>query len=239
MLKHLLPSPSRVRTRAYTASGSSWLVRHAVSAGLVTRIRSGASCVVCAHDKTADFFVAVTRFVLALLLIQSSLLWAATPPNTAITNTASANYTIAGTPVTVTGSATVTTAGATPATIAFLQYVPSSVGLPVGMASLQNVPVSQCNAGSGFLPLPAPVVPGGPALPSPGSVLLAPGSHYASGDPVFGRVIDYKVTALVLLLVVSVLAMIFNIFPVLMAALLSALIWRSACAAADARDKTG
>ena len=191
MLEYSLPSPSRVRPRARTASGSSWLVRHAVSAGLVTRIRSGASGVVCARDKTADFLGAVTRFILALLLIQSSLLWASTPPNTVITNTASANYTVAGTPVTVTGSATVTTAGATPATIAFLQYVPSNVGLPVGMASLQNVPVSQCNAGSGFLPLPAPVVPGGPALPSPGSVLLAPGSIYASGDPVFVRVIDY------------------------------------------------
>jgi uncharacterized repeat protein (TIGR01451 family) len=119
------------------------------------------------------------------------LAFAATPPNTAITNTAGASYTAAGTPVTVTGSATVTTVGGTPATIAFLQYVPSSLGLPAGTASLQNVAASQCNAGSGFVSLPAPVVPGGPALTVPGSVLLAPGTLYASGDPIFVRVIDY------------------------------------------------
>lgn len=40
-----------------------------------------------------------------------------------------------------------------------------------------------------------------------------------------GNVIDYKITAFVLLLTVSVLAVIFDIIPVLLAAVMSALIW--------------
>ncbi len=187
----MISSLNRLHAKVPAAGGFFRLLRLAASAGLVTRIRSGASRLACARDKTAYFFGAALHFFLALLLIQSSILWAATPPNTDITNTASVSYSVVGTPLTVSGSATVTTAGATPATIAFLQYVPSSVGLPTGFASLQNVPVSQCNAGAGFLPLPAPVVPGRPALTVPGSVLLAPASLYASGDPVFVRVTDY------------------------------------------------
>ncbi len=190
-------SLSRQHPSVPAAGGFRRLVRLAASAGLVTRIHNAN---VCVRDKTVaslaslapiDFLGVLMRFLLAVLCIQASMLWAATPPNTAITNTASASYTIAGTPVTVTGSAIVTTAGATPATIAFLQYVPGSVGLPAGFASLQNVPVSQCNAGAGFVSLPAPAVPGGTALPAPGNILLAPGAIYASGDPVFVRVIDY------------------------------------------------
>lgn len=41
----------------------------------------------------------------------------------------------------------------------------------------------------------------------------------------FGNVIDYKITAFILLLVVSVLAVLFDIIPVLLSAVLSALIW--------------
>jgi two-component system, OmpR family, sensor histidine kinase KdpD len=41
----------------------------------------------------------------------------------------------------------------------------------------------------------------------------------------FGNLVDYKITAFVLLLAVSVLAVIFDIIPVLLAAVMSALIW--------------
>ena len=116
---------------------------------------------------------------------------AATPPNTPIINTASATYGVAGTPITVTGSAVATTVASTPASIAFLQYVSGTAGLPAGVATLQNVPATQCNAGAGFSPLPAPRLPGGNPLTVPGSLLLAPASLYASGDPVFVRVTDY------------------------------------------------
>ncbi len=115
----------------------------------------------------------------------------ATPANTAITNVASASFTLGGASITATGSATVVTSARTPATIEFLQYVASSNGLPPGLASVQNVGVTQCNAGGGFTPLPVPNVPGHGALSVPGGVLLAPASLYASGDVVFVRVIDY------------------------------------------------
>jgi uncharacterized repeat protein (TIGR01451 family) len=167
------------------------LVRFAASAGLVTRIhRAGA----CARDKTVssvfcvasvNFLVALMRFLLAVLCIQSSLLWAATPPATPITNTASASYGAASALITVTSTVTVTTASRTPATITFLQYVPGMAG----NATLQNVPTTACNRGSGFVPLPAPRPAGGSALT--GNVSLAPADVYASGDPVFVRVIDY------------------------------------------------
>ena len=119
------------------------------------------------------------------------MLWAATPPNTPITNTASASFSVAGTPVTVTGSATVVTVAGTPATIEFLQYATSAAGLPAGSVSTQNVPVSECNAGSGFRPLPPPAMPGHAPLTVPGSLMLASTSLYASGDPLFVRVTDF------------------------------------------------
>lgn len=116
---------------------------------------------------------------------------AATPANTPITNIASATYSISGTPITVTGSVTVLTAVRPPATIEFMQYVSSTDGLPAGVATSQNVPITQCNAGAGFTPLPTPAVPGGRSLAVPGSQLLAPASLYANGDTVFVRVTDY------------------------------------------------
>lgn len=133
----------------------------------------------------------LTRCLAALASLATSITLGATPPNTPITNTASASYGISGAQVTVSGSVTVKTLSSTPATITFMQYVSSAAGLPVGGAITQNVPVTQCNAGAGFKPLPAPKPPDGPALTVPGPLLLAPASLYASGDLVFVRVIDY------------------------------------------------
>ena len=118
-------------------------------------------------------------------------LWAATPPNTDITNIASASYSVAGTPVTVSGSATVKTVGSTPATIAFMQYLPSATGWPAGVASNQAMGATQCNTNGAFTALASPKPPGAAALTVPGSLLMAPASLYASGDPVFVRVTDY------------------------------------------------
>ena len=117
--------------------------------------------------------------------------FAATPASTPIMNVASATFSISGTPVAVTGSVTVVTSARTPASIEFLQYVPSTDGLPPGMASRHTVAGTQCNAGSGYTPLPTATVPGIGALTVPGSYLLAPTSLYARGDLVFVRVIDY------------------------------------------------
>ena len=52
------------------------------------------------------------------------------------------------------------------------------------------------------------------------SVFLVSGACY-----LFSSYLDYRVVALLLLLVVSVIAVSFDIFPVLLAAFFSALIW--------------
>jgi uncharacterized repeat protein (TIGR01451 family) len=189
---------SRQHPSVPAVGGFPRLVRLAASAGLVARIHRAK---VCARDKTVsssvfsvfsvlsfasvNFLGALMRFLLAVLCIQSPLLWAATPPSTPITNTASASYGAASALITVTGAVTVTTAARTPATITFLQYVPGTAG----NATVQNVPTTACNPGSGFVPLPAPRPAGGSALA--GNVPLAPATVYASGDPVFVRVVDY------------------------------------------------
>lgn len=116
---------------------------------------------------------------------------AATTANTPIINTASASYSLLGAPVTVTGSVATARTLRTPATIEFLQQVASTTGLPPGLVASQNmVPVTQCNAGAGFTPLPTPTLPGGRAMAVPASYLLAAASVYASGDVVFVRVTD-------------------------------------------------
>ena len=194
MFSGVIASLNRLHAKVPAAGGFSRLLRLAASAGLVTRIRSLSSVcgvIACARAKTVAFVGSVLRFLLTALCLHCSIALAATPPNTPITNTASATFSISGTPITVTGSATVTTVASTPATIAFMQYVPSTVGLPAGAANLQNVPGTQCNAGAGFTPLPPPALPGGRPLTVPGSLMLAPASLYASGDPVFVRVTDY------------------------------------------------
>src|SRR5690348_1278619 len=75
----------------------------------------------------------------------------ATPPNTAITNTATLDYQVGGVNVSTTGAVTVTTAGAAPgvplpAAVAFLSAMPSSAGLPPGAATVQPVQPTVCTA---------------------------------------------------------------------------------------------
>ncbi len=135
------------------------------------------------------FKMSMTKHVLSILTAASlmayaSLGLAATPFGITIPNTASANYTVGATPVTsVSNTATVTTNGRTPATIEFLQYVPSGA-----FGTVENVNVTQC----GGSPMPAPnfITPPATALTVPGALRLAPASQYASGDPVFIRVTD-------------------------------------------------
>ncbi len=80
----------------------------------------------------------------ALLLVCSTLgafaAFAATPPNTNITNTATANYSVVGTPVSVNGQVTITTAARTPSVIEFLQFVPP------GSQQTGAIETSACNA---------------------------------------------------------------------------------------------
>jgi len=122
---------------------------------------------------------------LALLLFgfATSLAQAATPPNTAIVNTGTASYLVSGTPVTSTSSVTTTTSTRTPATIEFLQYVPSG-----STGSIEQVGTASC--GGTALPNPNYLIPSS-TLTVPGALRLAPATLYSSGDPVFIRVTDY------------------------------------------------
>jgi uncharacterized repeat protein (TIGR01451 family) len=145
------------------------------------------------HSQSARRLLRVGAITLAGMcgLAGAGGVLAAAPSNAPITNTASASYSLLGTPVTVTGSVTTARTVRTPATIEFLQYVASAEGLPPGLVASQNmVPVTQCNAGAGFTPLPTPTLPGGRSLVVPASYLLAAASVYASGDVVFVRVTD-------------------------------------------------
>jgi hypothetical protein len=131
--------------------------------------------VINVHGKTLALFV----FGLATTLAQ-----AATPPNTAIVNTATASYQVSGTPVTSTGSVTTTTSARTPATIEFLQYVPGGT-----VGSVEQVGTSSCSG----VPLPDPnyIFPPLSTLAVPGALRLAPATHYSGGDPLFVRVTDH------------------------------------------------
>ena len=83
---------------------------------------------------------------------------AATPPNTDITNTATATYTVGGTPASVSGAVTVTTAARTPSLIEFLQFVPPGVQQ---IGAVERVPATQCStsgaAAGPFVPSSGPV----------------------------------------------------------------------------------
>lgn len=121
---------------------------------------------------------------LILLGLAAPVAQAATPPNTVIVNTATANYEVGGTPVTSTSSVTATTAARTPATIEFLQYVPGG-----SAGALEQVNTASC--GGAPLPDPGYILPPVTTLTVPGALRLAPATHYSGGDPLFIRVTDY------------------------------------------------
>jgi len=124
----------------------------------------------------------------ALALALCAIAADAAAPNTTIVNTATANYKVSGTPLSTSGSATVTTAAATPATIALVATVASTQGLPPGLAVSTSVAGAQCHAASGaWVPVVA-TVPGQGAFTVPANHLLVPASTYAAGDVVLVQV---------------------------------------------------
>jgi uncharacterized repeat protein (TIGR01451 family) len=133
-------------------------------------------------------FVVGTRRVhnkaLALgLLLLVPAAHAATAFNTPIANTATASFTIGGTPVTSSGTVTTLTAGRTSAVIELLQFVPNSTG-----GTLEQVNPALC--GGARLPAPTYIYPPATALTVPGPLRLAPAEYYSNGDPLFVRVTD-------------------------------------------------
>lgn len=116
---------------------------------------------------------------------------AATPPNTPVTNTATASYEISGTPATSSASVTTTTTARTPSQIQFLQYVPSGT-----TGTVQPVQPTQCStsggAGGPYVPSSGPTPLGTPTpLAIPGNYRLADTLAYSTGEPIFVRVTDF------------------------------------------------
>ena len=131
----------------------------------------------------------------ALLLVCSTLgavaSFAATPPNTNITNTATASYTVAGAPASVNGQVTITTVARTPSVIEFLQFVPPG---SQQTGSIETVPATQCStsgsAAGPFVPSSGPV-PLGTTTPLSVPELSARATNfYHGGEAIFIRLTD-------------------------------------------------
>lgn len=164
------------RRAAHRRSPQRWL--KSASARLAVRVRHWR-----AHGKALAFA--------ALAAVQFAAS-AATPPNTPITNTATASYSIGGTPASVSGSATVTTVARTPSTIDLLQYVPPTAP---GAGSIERAGVTQCsNSGSPtgpFIDLPGPLPLGATTpLPVPGDYPLVSTQYFHGGEAVFVKLTD-------------------------------------------------
>jgi uncharacterized repeat protein (TIGR01451 family) len=116
---------------------------------------------------------------------------AATPPNTPVTNTATASYDVGGTVTTSSGSVTLTTNLQTPARIDFLQYIPAGTS-----GTMQAVQPTQCSrsgtAGGPYAPSSGPTAVGSATpLTVPGVYRLADTLSYGTGEPIFIRVTDF------------------------------------------------
>lgn len=143
---------------------------------------------------------------LATLLALGGAALAATPPNTPISNTATASYSIGATPLTTSGTASVNTAACISigVKVELLQYIPPTGSalepgaanelVPPGAYSTSGLP------GGPYAALANPVLPGGTAPTAlPTTLLLAPiqnstashNSAYAHNEPIFVRVVDY------------------------------------------------
>lgn len=154
------------------------------AAGLVTRLRSLCSVGgVTAYVACAKTLVLLVQscFLLTALNLHFSIALAATPPDTPITNIASASYSVTGVPVSVNGSVTVTTADQTPATIEFLRYA-----LAVATDTTVVMP-TLCNAAT----LPSPLVLTTTTLSVPSAQPLIRTDNYIGGNTIFVRVTDY------------------------------------------------
>lgn len=129
----------------------------------------------------------------SLLGLLSTFAWSATPPGTAISNTATASYTIVATPLTSTGAVTVNTAAciAVGVKVELLQYNPagSAVTVQPGAYSTSGLPAGP------FVALANPTLLGSAtptALPATLNLApLAPGSAYSPKEPIFLRVTSY------------------------------------------------
>lgn len=145
--------------------------------------------------------------LISILCFQSSILWAATAPNSAITNIATATYSVGANNLTATSTVAVNTAACLDIglKIELLQYIPPAGAAlaPTGTHTETVQPTGYAPSGAltgPFTPLANPTLLGNPApTPLPANLLLAPMSDaagkpiasYARNEPIFVRVVSY------------------------------------------------
>ena len=140
------------------------------------------------------------------LSVLSSAVWSATPPNTPITNTATASYAVAGVALTTPGSVAVNTAAciAVGIKVDLLQYVAPARAAFAPLATNQVVSATSGSASGAltgpFTPLAARVLLNAPAATAlPANLLLTPLvnaagqsiSAFSRNEPVFVRVTSF------------------------------------------------
>jgi uncharacterized repeat protein (TIGR01451 family) len=143
----------------------------------------------------------------SVLSLLSFAAWSATPPNTLISNTATASYSIGATALSSTGTAAINTAAciSVGVKIELMQYIPPAAAAfaPSGASNIL-VPLGEYSpdgsAAAPFAPLSAPVPLGSTTpLALPATLLLAPLSDgngkpisvYSRNEPVFVRVVSF------------------------------------------------
>lgn len=143
----------------------------------------------------------------SVLCLLSSILWAATPPNSTISNTATASYSAGATNLTASSTATVNTAACSGIGVKaeLLQYIPSAVAAHAPAAALNELVQASAYSTSGlaagpYAALPSPTLPRA-AAPTvlPASLLLTPLQdvqggrifNYSRNEPIFVRVTSY------------------------------------------------
>ena len=150
-------------------------------------------------------------FALTAAVFFSAGAWAATPPNSPITNTATATYSVGSgttqTGLTTIGSSTVNTAAcvALGVKVELMQYIPASRAAQAPANASNEVVHASAYSPSGsltgpFTPLANPTLPGTTAPAAlPANLLLAPlkdvsgktVATYSRNEPIFVRVVSY------------------------------------------------
>lgn len=131
----------------------------------------------------------------SFLSLVSSVAWSATPPNSAITNTATASYTIGAANLTGNGSVTVNTAAciAVGVKVELLQYNPSATYVPMVQTGKYSTDGSQVNTAA--LANPITLLGSATTTTLPASLPLTslsnPGSAYSPKEPIFVQVTSY------------------------------------------------
>ncbi len=160
---------------------------------------------------TPDFFQGAHKkaLLVSVLYLLSSAAWSATPPNTPISNTATASYSIGAVNFTPSSTISVNTAACinVGVKIDLLQYIPpAAVAAGLAPASAIDILVppggySPTGSATGpYLPLTNPTPPGSATpIALPATLKLAPlndalgksVSVYSRNDPIFVRVVSY------------------------------------------------